>query len=345
MSIGRTEHMQAQAAALLHQQDPLTAPTESIPSKSAHAYTDRGRQLVRVGASLIGLAAAYATGYTGLWQFNTQSGVIDGPTAPHARQPTAFERFDGIGQFNIKHNAEGTWPSIDRLIRQHRVGVLIVQEATGNDVRILRERIPYMYHTTVKTDGNQRVLDGGSGQHILTAQRPTKIITRSIDGTGLLAGMIGMPIKGVLSLVEGESFAAGAGDARQEMRAAVGMTVPLGVGDKRHEDQIFASHLAGRGVSPGLHNRQRARFVNFIQDKQASNKRVVVIGDLNSGNAETAEIARQLGHTHSKTDPTHTDGKQTPDRVTYRAFQTGTAKVVKTKGSDHNALVFRFNDR
>lgn len=335
--------MQAHVAAMkasLETTAPQRSPVPDNPNLSLYPSS----KLARGAVALIGVAAMYASSYALLWRFNTQSGDVDGPTAPLVRQPTSLYKNDAIGQFNIKHNAEGTWPSVARLIRRHRVGALVVQEATAEDVSVLRERLPYMYHTTIKTDGNQRLLDGGSAQHVITVQRPSHIVTRSINGTGLLAGMVGMPTKGMSSLFEGESFAAGAADARQEMRAAVGITVPLGTGEARYEAQIFSSHLAGRGVDAALHNRQRPRLVDFVQDEQNSGERIVLIGDLNSGNNETADIARQLGHTVAATGPTHTDGKQTPDRVMYRSFQTGTARVIKTQGSDHNAVVFRFNN-
>lgn len=342
MSIGRADQLRTLAAAI--QAEPETCSNPRTVTGVSPEQGCRSRMLMRASIGLVAVAAVYASSYALLWRFNTQSGQVEGPTSPSVPQPSYIGENDAIGQFNIRHNAEGTLSSIERLFTKHKVGVLVVQEATGKDVSLLRKRIPYMYHTNVKTDGNQRLLDGGSGLHIISAQRPTEIFTRSINGTGLLAGMLGMPVRGVTSILEGESFAA-AGDARQETRAAVGITVPLGVGENRFRAQIFTSHLAGRGVDAALHNRQRPRLIDFVKNAQANDARVVLIGDLNSGDHETATIARQLGHTNAVTGPTHVDGKQTPDRVTYRAFQPGTAKVVKTKGSDHNALVFRFNDR
>lgn len=133
--------------------------------------------------ALIGAAAVVMAGFA--WQSNERSGYVE-QSGPVVEQPRQQHNGFRMATWNMHNEAEYRYAQLERLARHFKLDAIALQEVTHDDAETLRWRLSDWHQTYVYGDGNQRVLEGGFGNLLLTRAKPRDIKTRSFPGTSTL---------------------------------------------------------------------------------------------------------------------------------------------------------------
>lgn len=288
------------------------------------------RKYAAVGSVVVALAF-------GIWKYLDQSGEIEGYT-PDKPVPAAIDNELSVGSWNMRHETAERVGQIAKVIKHGKLDVMALQEVSGNDLDDLAERFPGWHVRSVVTDLAARPLEGGGHNVFMSRQSPKDVETRSLEGTSVLSSIAGVITGLGVDVANADTSFEETKSGRQEERAAIAMTIKVRQGEDLRELDIITSHISGE---PRVHEDQREKLMDFIDDNRDKGRPAIFCGDLNSGPDEVIPDMAELGFITPQTGRTAT-GNKTIDYCSYYEADIlglGDVAVLPNPKTDHYPII------
>lgn len=333
--------------------DPLSL--EAVAEQSGLAQTTEyqngsnlGRRLARIGA--VGLAAAGAS--YGIYALANPPGLVESYDPPTAAIHSSKAETDGqlrVGTWNMHDEAAQRASQIIRFAAKERLDVVALQEVSRNDAFKLRYLMPGWHQAFVLADVNQRPLEGGYGNMLLSRVHMRNKDSTVMRGTGPIDAVTGVTTIANEDIWQGKSLG-NVTDGRQENRAALAETVDVQVGNEKHAIRIITAHIAAGVKYPQIHKEQMSGLLKFINRNVKDGRPVVFCGDLNATDTEVVPAfagIRMIGDysavaTTVKANPADSRKIDQCGYIPAGLLGLPTTRVVREFKSDHYAKVVTF---
>ncbi len=299
------------------------------------------RQTIKRAVTAAGLVAVAAYG---VWQEMSQSGEYEYLPAAKQTHNQSQDHFR-MASWNMHGQAASRSSQIAKLIKNHHLDALALQEVTGNDVKKLHDRLPNLNETFVLADLKQHPLDNGYGNAILSVEKPYDIKTRPLGGYGFFEsaiGAVGGFADGLLSSdANASTVMSSTSNGVQETRAAIAETIKISYDHKTIPVELVTTHISGH-IDRALHKRQFSQFIDFTKKNTEDDRPTVAIGDLNAEKQEVVPAFANIGFITPLTGITTVDNVKDIDHVAYTVgsdFDLCSAYVLKSPKTDHYPIV------